>query len=293
LRIEQTGGDGVYIGASARHPTCSDVVIRDCICADNHRQGISVTSAVRLLIENCRLCRTAGTAPEAGIDLEPDTARDRLVDCVIRNCRFEDNAGNAILVYLKQLTRESEPVSIRFERCLARLGRAGMSPDEVAARDPEGWSGIAIGRVRDHGPRGLIEFVHCATQNTGREGLRVYDKSADGVRLRFQDCVWSNAWVARHRDYGGPRAPILIESRDPAICSQPGGIQFIDCFVHDSIHGAPIRFEDATGRLSLQSVSGVIRVQDPAATPALLGPRPVELRVQIDRPSNGGAGWSP
>jgi Right handed beta helix region len=284
LRIEQTGGDGVYIGSSARHPGCSDLVVRDCVCADNYRQGISVISAVHLLIENCRLCRTEGTAPEAGIDLEPDTAHDRLVDCVIRNCRFEDNDGNAILIYLKQLTHESEPVSIRFENCLARLGRAGMTPDEVAARNPKGWSGIAIGRVRDNGPQGSIEFVRCATENTGREGLRVYDKSADGVRLRFRDCVWSDAWVARHREYGGPRAPILIESRDAAFCSKPGGIQFIDCFVHDAIRGAPIRFEDETGRLSLQAVSGAVHVQDPEATSPMLGPRPVDLKVKIDQP---------
>lgn len=285
LHIERTGGDGIYIGSTARNPACSDVVIRNCVCADNYRQGISVISAVHLRIENCLLCGTAGTAPEAGIDLEPDTAHDRLVDCVIRNCQFEDNAGNAILIYLKQLTHKSEPVSIRFENCLARLGRAGMTPDEVAALNPKGWSGIAIGRVRDNGPQGLIEFVRCATENTGREGLRIYDKSATGVQLRFQDCVWSDAWVARHREYGGPRAPILIESRDAALCSKPGGIQFIDCFVHDSIHGAPIRFEnETTGRLSLRAISGVIHVQDPQATHAMLGPQPVELHVTIDRP---------
>ncbi len=284
LRIEKTGGDGIYIGSSARHAACSDVLIRDCVCAANYRQGISVISAVHLLIENCRLRRTAGTPPEAGIDLEPDTAQDRLVDCVIRNCLFEDNAGNAILIYLKQLTHQSEPVSIRFENCLARLGRAGMTRDEAAASQPKGWSGIAIGRVRDGGPQGLIEFVHCATENTGREGLRVYDKSAEGVRLRFRDCAWSNAWVARHPEYHGPRVPILIESRDAAICSKPGGIQFIDCFVHDSIPGAPIRFEDKTGRLGLRAVSGVIQVQDSQATSPMLGPRPVDLHVRIAKP---------
>jgi hypothetical protein len=283
LRIEQTGGDGVYIGSSGRNPTCSDVVIRDCVCADNHRQGISVISAVHLLIENCRLSRTEGTAPEAGIDLEPDTSQDRLVDCVIRNCLFKDNAGNAILIYLKELTHASQPVSIRFENCLARLGRAGMSPDEVSQSNPKGWSGIAIGRVRDDGPKGLIEFVHCSTDNTGREGLRIYDKSAEGVQLRFRECVWSNAWVGRHREYGGPRAPILIESRDAAICSKPGGIEFVDCYVRDTIRGAAIRFEDETGRLTLQAVSGDIDVQGPQLTGAMLGPSPVDLRLILEK----------
>ena len=58
-------------------------------------------SAVNLLVENCLFANTWGTAPEAGIDLEPDTEKQRLVNCVIRNSTFENNNGNEILVYLE------------------------------------------------------------------------------------------------------------------------------------------------------------------------------------------------
>ena len=67
-------------------PFSQDVVIRNCISHDNDRQGISVISAVNLLVDNCVFSSTRGTAPEAGIDLEPDTPDQRLVNCVIRNC---------------------------------------------------------------------------------------------------------------------------------------------------------------------------------------------------------------
>jgi polygalacturonase len=80
LSIEKTGGDGVYIGATQEQPFCRDVTIRDVECVDNHRQGISVISAENLLIENCLFAKTDGTAPQAGIDLEPNGPDERLVN---------------------------------------------------------------------------------------------------------------------------------------------------------------------------------------------------------------------
>ncbi|MCC6857978.1 MAG: right-handed parallel beta-helix repeat-containing protein, partial [Bryobacterales bacterium] len=129
LRVESSGGDGFYVDGDGRLPFSENVTIRNCTAHDNHRQGISVISAANLLVENCVFSSTSGTAPEAGIDLEPDAPEQRLVRCVIRNCVFENNRGHAMLVYLRQLSRKSEPVSIRFENCHARMGAAGMMPE--------------------------------------------------------------------------------------------------------------------------------------------------------------------
>ena len=72
LSLEDSGGDGIYLGATKEQPWCADVTIRNVVCSNHHRQGISVISAVNLLIENCTLTGTSGTAPQAGIDLEPN-----------------------------------------------------------------------------------------------------------------------------------------------------------------------------------------------------------------------------
>ncbi|MFO1022883.1 MAG: right-handed parallel beta-helix repeat-containing protein [Planctomycetales bacterium] len=93
LRIESSGGDGIYIGTTGKQEYCKDVVIRDVICIDNHRQGISVIGAENLTIENCLFANTWGTAPSAGIDLEPDSPKQRLVNIKIRNCTFENTKG--------------------------------------------------------------------------------------------------------------------------------------------------------------------------------------------------------
>ena len=48
------------------------MVIRDVVCDRNYRLGIAVINVENLLVENCVLENSAGTDPQAGIDLEPD-----------------------------------------------------------------------------------------------------------------------------------------------------------------------------------------------------------------------------
>lgn len=260
LRIESSGGDGIYVGSSKTNRWCENVTIRNCVCHDNHRQGISVISAVHLLIENCTLSGTSGTAPEAGIDLEPDEADERLIDCVIRNCVVSDNAGNGILVWLKPLNASSAPVSIRFENCHVRMGPVGESSPGPGDAMKQGWSGIAVGEVADEGPRGMIEFVRCSTENTGREGARLVNKSARSARVRFVACRWKDTWRAPHRKYGGPRSPILIRSHAPERCQEAGGVEFLECQVEDDLDAPVVRFENDDERARLRDVSGTIRV---------------------------------
>ena len=83
LTVEKTGGDGIYLGTTRNREVNQDVVIRRVDCNENHRQGISVICAENLLIEDCRLRNTSGTAPQAGIDFEPNSPTDSLINCEI------------------------------------------------------------------------------------------------------------------------------------------------------------------------------------------------------------------
>ena len=284
LKIRSTGGDGIYVGSSRKQRWCEDVVVRDCVCDDNHRQGISVISAVNLLVERCTFSGTAGTAPEAGIDFEPDEPDERLVNCVVRQCQIVNNQGNGILVYLLPLTRESSPVSLRFEDCHVRTGVAGQTVAEVGAATLGGWSGIAVGKVRDDGPVGLVEFVRCTSENTGREAVRIFDKSAAGVRVRFVGCRWKQAWVARHQEFGGPRVPILFRCQDSRFSRQVGGVEFEDCAVFDTLDGATVRFENDDGLGVLSRVTGQITVANAHGIRMLLGSQLDGVRLELRRP---------
>lgn len=283
VRCESSGGDGIYIGSSGKNRWCEDVVIRDVVCHDNHRQGISVISAVNLLIENCRFSDTSGTPPEAGIDIEPDSADERLVNCVIRNCIMENNQGHAILVYLKPLTKGSHPVSIRFENCVSRMGHsANLPPESFTDSTLRGWSGMCVGAVRDDGPQGTVEFINCTTENTGKEGVKIFDKSADGVRVRFVNCKWRNPWVSRHREYGGPRVPLLLHLRRPELAKTIGGVDFVDCTVYDDAYRPALLLEEEKSPLaSARDLTGRITVDSPHIPRMKLGPNTERVTLEL------------
>lgn len=268
ISSESSGGDGYYISGNGTRRWSENVTVRNCTANNNHRQGMSVISAVNLVVENCRFSSTAGTAPEAGIDLEPDTEEERLQNIVVRNSIFENNRGHGMLVYLRPLTRKSAPVSIRFENCLTR-----MSPDAEGV-----GAGMAVGAARDDGPQGLIEFVNCVSENTAREGARIYDKSASSVKVRFVNCHWQSPWRGQAEDYAGPRVPVLLHARRPAISSSPGGVEFDGCYVHDKVDRPAVQFE-SENPLKLSAVSGSIYSTGAKTPRARLGEGSVNLRV--------------
>jgi Right handed beta helix region len=291
LRIESSGGDGIYVDGGASLDWSEDITLRDCVAYDNHRQGLSVISAVNLLVENCTFANTWGTAPEAGIDLEPDTEKQRLVNCVIRNCTFENNNGNEVLVYLKRLTTNSQPVSIIFDHCLIRMTDARRTPPEPGPKAGIlGVAGIAIGNVRDNGPMGLIEFMSCVTENTGKECVRIYDKSPDRARVRFVNCSFQNPWISPYPGDGGPRVPILLHSRNPANARTLGGINFENCVVYDLTKRPAVQLEENQTPVVLRDVHGTILVIAPGTPSLKLGNKLQQVDLTVRAEQKGGLG---
>ncbi len=86
LTIKDCWGDCIYVGSES-----SDVRIEKCMLDHGRRQGISITSADGVRIKDCTITNVGGTAPEYGIDVEPNA--DEAVDNVhienltIANCR--------------------------------------------------------------------------------------------------------------------------------------------------------------------------------------------------------------
>jgi hypothetical protein len=167
---------------------------------------------------------------------------------------MENNEGAGILVYLKNLSRESDPVSIRFENCYVRSGR------DV---------GIGVGAVKDDGPQGLISFNNCTIENTANGGIFIYDKSADNARVRFENCRWKNVGLG-DGERKRLRAPLLIALIRPALTEKPGGIDFVDCYVYDSkdrpvlvAGGRQFGVHDLKGRITVRNPHGAtVRLPD-------------------------------
>lgn len=123
LRIAETGGDGIYLGVATRGVPCRDVVIRRVDCVANNRQGISVISVDGLLIEDCVLRDTFGTAPQSGIDFEPNRKDEQISNVVMRRVLAENNAGDGFQFYLGNLDSDGPETTVEIVDCRAVRNR--------------------------------------------------------------------------------------------------------------------------------------------------------------------------
>ncbi|MDR0335776.1 MAG: right-handed parallel beta-helix repeat-containing protein [Planctomycetaceae bacterium] len=174
LSIIASGGDGIYLGVATKGVPCRNVTIKNVICDDNNRQGISVISADRLLIEDCVLKNTWGTPPAAGIDFEPNRPDEQLTDCIMRRCRIENNAGAGIALYLPPLLKSTVPISVRLEQCVVQGGK-GYGFDFVTDDTPE----LIV--------KGHCELIDCRFENCEDGGVRIRQKAANGVAVTMKN----------------------------------------------------------------------------------------------------------
>jgi hypothetical protein len=203
----------------------------------NNRQGISVITAENLLIEGCVFRDTQGTAPQAGIDFEPNHPEERLVHCVLRNCRSEANSGHAYHIYLGHMHQDSPPVSIRFENCTSSGCQRYSTYVGVANRN---------GRQT---VRGSIEYVGCRFEADTGGGVYIRGNEADGCLVRFRGCE-----IIRRDTQDSPLAPITIEA-PRRLDLDAGNIEIADCRIHDSIARQPITLS-ASPMTRLRNVRG-------------------------------------
>ena len=172
LRIEESGGDGIYLTG------VRDCTVRDVICDRNHRQGISVIAAENLLIENCTLSNTKGTLPEAGIDFEPNRAIESLVNCVMRNCTISGNEGAGIDMALVCLNGKSRDVSFLFENCRVIGNKYGL---RLGTENPPLNS-----------LKGVLEMRNCLFDRS-ENGVSFNQNDDMPIKLKFKGCVLRTA----------------------------------------------------------------------------------------------------
>ena len=247
ITLRESGGDGIYLGVGSENATNRDITIRNVICDGNNRQGISVITAENLLIEGCVLRQTRGTAPQAGIDFEPNRPEERLVNCVLRNCRSEYNAGHAYHIYLGFMHHGLTPVSIRFEGCTSK--ECGRYSTYVGVANRDGKPTV----------RGSIEYTGCRFEADVDGGIYVRGNESEGCRVRFERCDI----VRREREAKLP-APMVIERlRQPDV--DAGNIEIVDCRIQDLITRQPIALI-ASPLSRLRNCSGNLTYESPAGT---------------------------
>lgn len=118
VRVEDAGGDGIYLGAaSGVARACSDILLKDVDVEGSFRQGMSVISVKGLEVIHSKFAGTEGTPPQAGLDFEPNGPDEELTGIRVTDSIFTGNRGPGLLIHLGKLDRTSTPVDVAFERC--------------------------------------------------------------------------------------------------------------------------------------------------------------------------------
>jgi parallel beta-helix repeat protein len=82
-------GDGFYVYGSAGVDICS------VLAEHNRRNGLSITGCDGITVRGSVFRRSQGTAPEDGLDIEPN-AGQTVSHALVSGCVFSDNAGSGL-----------------------------------------------------------------------------------------------------------------------------------------------------------------------------------------------------
>lgn len=239
LNMVESGGDGIYLGIATQNSWPENIVIKDVVCDGNNRQGISVISGVNVLLENVKMINTKGTAPEAGIDFEPNRANEPIRNFVMRNCETRNNAGAGYEMYLPNMATAIGPLEITFENCVAVGDK--RSPFVLITRS-------GPGKTLD----GQITVRNCEFRDAGG-CVSLRGTSPRGYKTLFENVKIHNCGKGSEK-----HSAILVdfhpEDKEPA-----GNIEFRNVIVEDDVERPVFRFIDGGYEGGLEKITGSVK----------------------------------
>ncbi len=107
MHIRDMWGDGIDTqmivtgsGAAKVYHHCQHILIDNVVSDNNLRQGLSIESGIHVAVRNSVFSNTHGTAPQAGIDIEPIVPEAIVKEVSITNCSFLQNSGVSLQLVL-------------------------------------------------------------------------------------------------------------------------------------------------------------------------------------------------
>jgi hypothetical protein len=107
IACNESGGDGIYIRDA------TNVTVVNCLFDRNYRNGGSITGQVNgITLSGNYFTNTNGTLPKSGIDIEPNSPGDFLLNISLQDNYTDRNGGDGLEFELENLTKRSQAVSI-------------------------------------------------------------------------------------------------------------------------------------------------------------------------------------
>ncbi len=172
IGCNQSGGDGIYLSAA------TNVTITNCVFDKNYRDAGSVIGRLNHInISNNVFSNTNGTAPQAGVDVEPNNPGDFLLDVNFTDNTMVNNSGDGLAISLWTLDHTSQPVDLMVTRNHSdHNGRYGYFANN---NDPSNAAGA-------------ITLNDCTTDQSGSDGANARFYSANGASLTFNNLTVTN-----------------------------------------------------------------------------------------------------
>ena len=168
-------GDGVYVGLNVS-TECSSIVLDRVTCDANHRQGMSVVAVDGLVATSCRFTNTSGTAPQCGVDVEPnaDTALIRGVRFI--GCSMTGNI-NAGIQLLSRPTATVPQGDVSLVDCLIN----GNLSSGLYFYETQGAS-VVGGEISGNTQHGVLTGGVANVQNITLSSVAIRENGSAGIR---------------------------------------------------------------------------------------------------------------
>ncbi len=179
LILSNSGGDGISITNSIKKEYSENIIVNNIKSTNNKRQGISIISGKDIHITNSEFTDTVGTAPGAGVDIEPNNEHNIIQNVCFENCYFARNFYAGIGIALVHQTSKSRPVSIVFKDCIIE-NNFSKENNRIPAE-------IIIKTHKTDPVKGLVVFERCEIKNSNW-GMLYAKKNVNSFDLVFKDC---------------------------------------------------------------------------------------------------------
>jgi hypothetical protein len=241
LTVRDSGGDGFLIqGADGGGGNPSEnITLSHCISDGNRRQGLSIVNARNVMVLGGEYRNTAGTSPEAGIDIEPDVATDKIENISLIGVRTSNNRGSGIQITPKNL--QTQPggfvsVYIKGFQSTGDKGGGGLyfllpsaSPagqpvagqvqvDGASILNPQG-AGVQFLRWNASMPRVVLSQMSVVNPNAG--GTGTFNPGETG-------------WSEVEKAIAANSAFVVAASGTEPSTALTGAILFLDCVASDN-----------------------------------------------------------
>jgi hypothetical protein len=245
ISCNDSGGDGLYVSYS------TNVTVQDSVFDNNRRQGSSIVGGVNHIhYLRDHFTNTNGTAPQSGIDIEPNGPKDFLLDVRIEDSYTDGNAGDGLMVSTWLMNSTSQPISVtvsgHHSTGNARYGYIGQN------NDPSNASGTIL--IQDS-----------FSDQSGSYGAAGYFYEANGAALIFKNLTVTNPHARGPSVYGDNAAVGVVRggnTQKPAGMLPIGNVQFINVniMISDGKSDHYFNFLDDSGKgvTNVQFIPGTL-----------------------------------